>query len=55
MKTKEHIQEIKRLLADRIGKEIEIDVRHVEQGQRFEERFVDIENLINMEITIEDE
>ncbi len=55
VKTKEHIQEIKRLIADRIGKEIEIDVRHVEQGQRFEERFVDIENLINMEITIEDE
>ena len=54
VKTKEHIQEIKQLIADRIGKEIEIDVRHVEEGQRFEESFVDIENLINMEITVEE-
>lgn len=54
VKTQEHVQEIKQLIADRIGKEIEIDVRHVEEGRRFEESFVDIENLINMEITIEE-
>lgn len=54
VKTPEHVQEIKQLIADRIGKEIEIDVRHVEEGRRFEESFVDIENLINMEITIEE-
>lgn len=55
VRTEEHVQEIKQLIADRIGKEIDIDVRHVEEGQRFEESFVDIEKLINMEITVEDD
>ncbi len=54
VKTVEHVQEIKEAIAERIGKEIDIDVRHVEEGQKFEESFVDIENLINMEITVED-
>lgn len=55
VKTEEHIQELKQLISDRIGKEIELDIRHVKEGQRFEERFVDIEKFINMEITIEDD
>lgn len=54
VKTKEHVQEIKQVIADKIGKEMEIDIRHVDEGRRFEESFVDIENLINMEITIEE-
>lgn len=54
VKTPEHLQEIKQLIADRIGKEIDIDVRRVEEGRRFEESFVDIEGLINMEITVEE-
>ena len=49
------MQEIKQLIADRTGKEIDLDIRRVEDGRRFEENFVDIENLINMEITVEDE
>ncbi|MGN1167395.1 MAG: DNA polymerase III subunit gamma/tau [Lachnospiraceae bacterium] len=55
VKTDEHIEEIKRLIADRTGKEIDIDVRCIEEGRRFEDNFVDIENLIQMDITIEDE
>ena len=55
VKTQEHMQEIKQLIADRTGKEIDLDIRRVEDGRRFEENFVDIENLINMEITVEDE
>ena len=54
VKTKEHVQEIKQLIEDRLEKKIEIDIRHVEEGRRFEENFVDIENLINMEITVEE-
>ena len=54
VKTPEHIQEIKQIIADRIGKEIDIDIRHIAEGRRFEESFVDIENLINMEITVEE-
>ena len=37
--------------------EVVIEVRQMEEGRRFEEHFVDIENLenlINMEITIEE-
>lgn len=53
--TDEHKEEIKTLIADKIGKEIELDVRQTDSGRRFEDQFVDIENLIHMELTIEDE
>lgn len=51
----EHKAEIVQLIAEKIGKSVEIDVRQVEEGRRFEDNFVDIENLIHMEITVEDE
>ncbi len=53
--TDEHKEEIKTLIADKIGKEIELDVRQTDSGRRFEDQFVDIESLIHMELTIEDE
>ena len=49
-----HKEEIRSLIADKIGKTIEIEVRHVEEGRRFEDSFVDIEKLIQMDITVED-
>ena len=52
--TEAHKEEIRSLIADKIGKTIEIEVRHVEEGRRFEDSFVDIEKLIQMDITIED-
>lgn len=55
VKTPEHVKEIKDLIAERTGKEIDIDIRRAPDGRRFEEDFIDIENLINMEITVEDE
>ena len=51
----EHIAEIKGLIEDKIGKTVEIEVRQMEDGQRFEDHFVDIEGLICMDITVEDE
>lgn len=51
----EHKEEIERLIAARTGKEMEIDVRQTEEGRRFEDSFVDIEQLIHMDITVEDE
>ena len=36
------------------GKEVDIDVKCLEQGRRFEDSFVDIESMIHMDITIED-
>ena len=50
-----HKDEIKRLIAEKIGKEMELDVRKVDEGRRFENCFVDIEQIINMEITVEDD
>lgn len=51
----EHKEEIERLIAARTGKEMEIDVRQMEEGRKFEDSFVDIEQLIHMDITVEDE
>ena len=53
--TPEHKEEIQSLIEQKIGKKVEIDVRQMEAGRRFEDNFVDLENLINMEITGEDE
>ena len=53
--SEEHKQELKDLIEKKIGKTVEIDVRQVENGRHFEDSFVDIEKVINMEITIEDE
>lgn len=52
---KEHRDEIVRLVEEKIGKTVEIDVRQVEEGRHFEDSFVDIEQVIHMDITIEDE
>ena len=50
----DHVQELERLIEERIGKKVEVEVRHVEEGRRFEDTFVDIGQNINMEITVED-
>lgn len=55
VKQESHIQELSQVIAERTGKEIDIDVKCVEEGRRFEDSFVDIENLIHMDITVEDE
>ena len=50
----EHRQELEALIENRIGKKVEVEVRHVEEGRHFEDTFVDIEKKINMEIIVED-
>lgn len=52
--TSERRQELEELIENRIGKKIEIEVRHVEEGRHFEDTFADIEKKIKMEITVED-
>ena len=49
-----HKEELKQLIEEKIGKTISIEVRYVEEGRRFEESFVDIEKLIQMDVIIED-
>lgn len=51
----EHKEEIRSMIEEKLGKQIEIEVRQVEEGRRFEDSFVDIEQFIHMEITVEDE
>ena len=50
----DHVQELEQLIEERIGKKVEVEVRHVEEGRHFEDTFVDIEQKINMKITVED-
>ena len=50
----DQVQELEQLIEEKIGKKVEVDVRHVEEGRHFEDTFVDIEQKINMEITVED-
>lgn len=52
--TQERREEIEALIAAKIGKTVTVDVRQVEEGRHFEDSFVDIEKLINMEIVTED-
>ena len=49
-----HKDTVKRLIEEKVGKTMEIEVRHVEEGRRFEDSFVDIEKLVHMDLTIED-
>ena len=50
----DHVEELEKLIEERIGKKVEVEVRHVEEGRHFEDTFVDIEQKINMEIIVED-
>lgn len=47
-------QELERLIEERIGKTVLIEVRFVEEGRRFEDNFVDIEKVVRMDLIIED-
>ena len=53
--SQEHKEEIEHLIAEKTGKEIQVEIRCLEEGRRFEDHFIDLESLINMEITVEDE
>lgn len=54
----DHKQELESVIEQRIGKKVEVEVRHVEDGRQFEDTFVDLEkqmkSVIKMEITVED-
>lgn len=53
----DHKEELESLIEQKIGKKVEVEVRQVEEGRRFEDTFIDIEEIqkkINMTITVED-
>lgn len=54
-KEEDKLEELKNIIADRFGKQIEIDVAFNDTNRPYEESFVDLEKLVNMELTIEEE
>ena len=50
----EQKREIGEAITKKIGKAVELEVRLLDRGRAFEDSFVDIEKIVNMEITIED-
>lgn len=50
----EHKQELEECIANHIGKTVEVEMRMLETGTSFEETYVDIQKVINMDIVIED-
>jgi len=52
--TDAHKEELQHLIEEKIGKTVVVEVRHVEEGRRFEDSFVDIEKVVHMDLTIED-
>ncbi len=51
----ENRQQLEALLSDFSGKEIEVDFRTVSGQQEFEESYVDLSQLVRMDIEVEDE
>ena len=51
----DHRKEIERIISERIDRTIEISVQLNQSDRPFEESYVDLSKLINMEITFEDE
>ena len=55
--TEEHKKELEEKIEQRIGKKVEVEVREIEEGRRFEDTFIDLEKLkekINMDIIVGD-
>lgn len=49
-----HMQELTDMIAQKIGKEVEVKIQRNETNRPFEESYVDLGKMINMEITIEE-
>lgn len=52
--TPERKAELEECIASKIDKKVEVDMRMLETGTSFEETYVDIQKVINMDIVIED-
>lgn len=50
----DHRKEIERIISERIDREIEVSVQLNQSDRPFEEAYVDLEQIINMDIIIED-
>ncbi|MCQ2508479.1 MAG: DNA polymerase III subunit gamma/tau, partial [Dorea sp.] len=48
--TAEHMEDIKKLIANHTGKMVELEIRYMEDGRRFEDKYADIEKIMQEEI-----
>lgn len=55
LNTPEHRKEISDVIAERIGKEVEIKIAQNQTNRPIEESYVDLEQVINMDIEIEED
>ena len=51
----EHKEELKQLISDQIQRQINLEIRLLAEGRKFEQDYADIEQCIHMEVTIEDD
>ncbi len=52
--TEEHRAEVVQLIENRIGKTVTIEVKFMDAGRRFEDQYVNIENIVHMDLIIEE-
>ncbi|MEG0806566.1 MAG: DNA polymerase III subunit gamma/tau [Lachnospiraceae bacterium] len=50
-----HKKELEEIISQAIGKQIDVKIQAIENGHKFEEEFIDLEQLIHMDLTIEEE
>ncbi len=48
--TNEHMAAIKDMIAEQTGKQVEVEIRYLEEGRRFEDKYADVEKIMEEEI-----
>ena len=51
----EHREQLERLISDYSGKKVETEVQALRDDMRFEENYIDLSSMINMEIEEEED
>lgn len=55
LQQEENHKHLENMISNSIGKEVSVQVQSIPQGSQFEESYVDLTKVINMEIEVEDE
>ena len=51
----EHKEELRQLVSNQIQRQVNLEIRLLAEGRKFEQDYADIEQCIHMEVTIEDD
>ena len=55
LKNQENKEQLKRMISESAQKEMEIEVQSVESGREYDGAYIDLSDIIHMEIEIEEE